>query len=492
MSIDNSDQVALLFRQVYQRVVDETGFIEDVDLVLPPVELSAPNEQRWWHRPVVAVGGAALAVLIAVGSVALLPIGGTDKGRDIAAGIDAPRYPAIDNIELILGPGAELTRSSTSLFSGDAPPSSMVAWAREGDDGFDIAVVYLKAPIGGELARGYAGLEGDQAVIVGPDGSTFTATSATPSTPAGVGWSDQGEEFLVMGIGVDTDALLDEAEKLAGGEPLPSIWNDELPQVYEGSPILGPPNGVEMREATYQSQDGRRQIDVTSFDRWPHVELATLLRTPNARITHIDGVEAIIVSDTGVNEGDASRYVLWTGSDGVVNGVTGLGLNEDELIATAGRLVDRRADYVDANEGSFELGYERVGEPSVLMAGDDWKYMGQEVIDDNKSGVCSWVVIDGGAKQESTQCDFPDGSNGTQFGNIARVAAGTLVVGSANNISAVELTLEDGTSVQLETATFPGNDEPTYFAYVVPWGSRADVISLHDATGRVVFTAPVE
>lgn len=487
MSIDTSDRAALLFRQVYQRVVDETDFVADIDLVLPNASLVPHRDQRWWNRPAVVVGGVALAVLVTVGLVALLPIGG---GRDFATGPDAPRYPVIDNIETILGPGAELTRTSISLFSGDAIPANMVAWARENETGFDIAVVFLTAPEGSDMARGYAALEGDQATITGSSGTAFTVTSATQSSPAGIGWADRENELLLFGYGVGTDTLLAEAERLAVGGRVPDEWNDQLPRVYEGLPVLNPPDGVEIREATYQSGDGLRQIDVVSFDEWPHGEMAMLLRSPSARIASIGGGDAIISRMR--SNGDSLRtFVLWTGSDGVVGGMAGRGLNEEELIAVAGSLTSRRAAYVNS-VASFDLGFDRIGEAGVLIAGDDWEFVGQEVTNGTRSGICSWIVIDDGARPESTQCEFPDGSNSTQFWNVARVAAGTLFIGTASNIDAVELTLDNGTTVQLETATFPGFDEPTYFAHVFPWGSHADKVSLYDAGGEVVFTAPVE
>lgn len=487
MSIDTtSDRVATLFKNVYQHVVDETDVVVDADPVFPPVGLATQKQLRWWNRPAVVVGAAALAVMVTVGLVAVLPIGG---GNNVVAVADAPRYPIIDDIETILGPGAELTRSSVSFFGGGGQPTYMVAWAQESDTGFDTAVVLLTAPTDSDLVNGYLTPEGDTTEILGTSGTTFTTVPATLSSRTGVGWSNGTEEFLLIGVGVDTSDLLVEADKLASGTPIPQDWNDNLTRVYDGPPVLHPPNGIEFREATYQSSDGQQQIDVFSFDEWPHAEMAVLLGIPGARLVSIEGGDAF--SSSVVTAGELSSFLLWTGPDGVVVSMTGRGLSEDELVAAAESLLDRRADYMNV-ESDFDLGFDRVGEASVLTAGDDWAFVAQAVTNGTRSGTCSWVEVDGGARPESTQCEFPDGSNTTQFRNVAQVADGTLLVGNASNIDAVELTLDDGTTVQLETISNPDYDEPTYFAYVVPWGSQADTVQLRDASGAVVFTAPVE
>ncbi len=486
MSIDTSDRVPLVFRQVYQFVVDETVFVADFDLASRPADLVPHRTQRWWNRPAVAVGGVALAVLLAVGMVAVLPLGG---GQDSVTGPDAPRYPVIEDIETILGPGAELTRTATSLFLGDATPENMVAWAEENETGFDIAIVFLKAQEGSDMARGYANLEGDQTTATGSSGTSFTVTSATQSSPAGVAWSEGTNEFLLFGYGVNPDTLFVEAERMAAGGPVPDEWNDQLPRVYEGTPMLTPPDGIEIREATYQSRDRLLEIDITSFDEWPQSELAALLRSPNAHTVSVGGGDAL-ASQFATNRDNPRTFLMWTGSDSVV-GMSGRGLSEQEMIVAAENVTNHRPTYVETGT-SFELGYDRIGEADVLAAGDDWEYVGQEVADGSRSGICSWIVVDGGARTESTQCEFPDGSNSTQFRNIARVEAGTLFVGTASNIDVVEITLDNGTTISLETTTFPSFDEPAYFAHVVPWGSQADKISLYDASGEVVFTAPVE
>ena len=380
-----TDDVAVAFRRTYQVIVDQTE--------LPSGQLPAygltqrPRSPR--HGWVFA--GAAVAVALGFVGVALI--------RD-----DVPpaQSEVVDRIALVEVPselGGQPTVVNSSVTSDGfdpVPPIDMWYW----ESGEEAWVVLLEAQADADLTT-----------VLGPadDGNGLTAPTAgevssfsLPDTGwLGRSWLD-GSDWRIA-VGYDESAVTAIVEAATTGDPSEAdVSGFDL--VYEGPQFIYPPADVELSELFYTSPTGG--FSVALFKGWEHATTAAALRSPNAELTEVNGMEAVITGNA------VNWWIGWQIDDSSTALVESSDFGPDTLRAIAEGIQPVSSDDWESLAGSASPAttinsrptaesFDTIRQPTVLASGDDWAIKSQAVTtpedsaEPGKLGLCGWVEIEG-------------------------------------------------------------------------------------------------
>lgn len=482
MSFEVEERLAAVFREAYQNVVDHVD-ISDSDDLPPLVRLPLERRDSRRARPLLAVLVSIVVLVAAFGALYSLrlvsPVADTEP--------PAPFYPVIPDIESVLGPRARTTDIGIA-HSGGLEGVEMVAWADDDASGYAVAVVYLVAPTSeADLATAYPWLDGGaEDLDLGPaiGGSLIMPTS---SSPGAVSWRDNAGQYLLAGYGLNMSGLVEQARVLVAGGALPAAWPGGLERVYEGPGIIQPP-GIEASLVSYESADRERSVEVMSMHEYSDIELAALLTSPASYRIRLGDGEGVATPYPG-----GGGILVWSGENGRSISLAASDLTVDELQDLAFRLVEGEVPFINADVVRA-FGLIPAGDVYVIGEGSDWSMRAQAVAGGKGDGVCYWTLVNGRVAQETVTCEFPaKNPEGAHLGPAARVAAGTLYLGSApSGVTEAEVLLDSGTALTVPSVSIPGHDELGFFALVVPSGAHAETFTLHDLDGAQVFTAPLE